>query len=51
MLVVAVVVRDTSTVIGVVHVCGNGCGGDDYENGSGNLVEFQADGDAASTAR
>lgn len=34
----------------VVHVCGDGCG-DDYANGSGNLVESQADGDVALTAR
>lgn len=48
LVVVVVEVRDTSTV--VVHVCGDGCGGD-YENGSGNLVESQADGDVTLTAR
>lgn len=48
------VVRDTLTATRVVvHVCGNDCGGggDGYENGSGNLAESQADGDAASAAR
>jgi len=34
----------------VVHVCGDGCD-DDYENGSRNLADFQADGDVALTAR
>jgi len=34
----------------VVHVCGDGCD-DDYENGSRNLAESQADGDVALTAR
>lgn len=52
-MLVAVAVRDTLTVTRVVvaHVCGNGYGGDGYENGLGNLAEFRADGDVASTAR
>lgn len=45
------VVRDTSTVIVVVHVDAAGGCDDDYGNGSENLADFLVDGDAASSAR